>query len=134
MTLHIGRSSYILALRRKEIEVYKDIGLDWIVFWPYDEGGCGCHDDWPWGGKGFPRIASQVATMAREIYPKLQTVVSTWCFDKPVVNGSEYAGMDAFIKAEAKLAAKDGGSPPVNFSFAMVDDHGDFPLWPLEQG
>jgi hypothetical protein len=58
---------YLLDIRRKELEVYSDIGIDWIVFWPYDEGGCGCEDDWPWGGKGFPRISSKMATMGRTI-------------------------------------------------------------------
>ena len=121
---------YLLGIMRTELEWYRDIGLDWIVFWPYDEGGCGCHDDWPWGGKGFPRISSQVATMARRIYPKLRSIVSTWTFDKPVVNGSEYDGMDRFIKREV-ASSTDGTS---NFSFAMVDGHGDFPTWPLEYG
>ena len=85
---------YLLRILHTELSWYRDVGLDlkWIVFWPYDEGGCGCHDDWPWGGKGFPRISSQVATMARTMYPRLRSVVSTWVFDKPVVNGSEYAG------------------------------------------
>ena len=122
---------YLLGIIRTELEWYKDIGLDWIVFWPYDEGGCGCTHDWPWGGKGFPRISSQVATMARTIYPRLQSIVSTWIFDKPVVNGSEYEGMDAFIKAEKGRSPSKTAS---NFSFAMVDDHGDFPRWPLDHG
>ena len=68
--------------------------------------------------------------MARSIYPSLKSIVSTWVFDKPVVNGSEYEGMDSFIKAE-KAHSPSGAS---NFSFAMVDDHGDFPRWPLDHG
>eukprot|EP00040_Diaphanoeca_grandis_P001474 m.275804 g.275804 ORF g.275804 m.275804 type:complete len:174 (+) comp121308_c0_seq1:570-1091(+) len=82
----------------------------------------------PWGAKGFPKLSSHMATMARTIFPKLKMVVSTWCFDKPVVNSSEYAGMDAYIKAEV---AENGHS---NFTYAMVDDHGDFPRWPLDHG
>ena len=42
--------------------------------------------------------------------------MSTWVFDKPVVNGSEYAGMDKFIKAERSASAA-GAS---NFSFAST--------------
>jgi hypothetical protein len=38
---------YLVNIIRTELEWYQDIGLDWLVFWPYDEGGCGCHDDWP---------------------------------------------------------------------------------------
>ena len=38
-----------------------------------------------------------------------------------------YAGLDAFIK-DRKRAGN------VTFSHAMVDDHGDFPRWPLDVG
>jgi hypothetical protein len=52
---------YLVELNVRMMKEYVNAsGLDWIVFWPYDEGGCGCSDDWPWGGKGFPRISSQV--------------------------------------------------------------------------
>ena len=52
---------YLVELNIEMMKHYVNAsGLDWIVFWPYDEGGCGCSDDWPWGGKGFPRISSQV--------------------------------------------------------------------------
>ena len=94
--------------------------------WPYDEGGCGCSHDWPWGAKGFPRISAEMAAMARTIYPAIKVVISTWTFDKPLSpGGSEYVGLDGFIKAEV---AATGGS---NFTFVMVDDHGNFPRWPV---
>lgn len=70
--------------------------------------------------------------MAREIYPNIRSIVSTWVFDKPIVNGSEYEGLDNFIKAEKARSSSSGSTS--NFSFAMVDDHGDFPLWPLQHG
>ena len=120
---------YLVGIRRQAFLKLKDIGLDWIVSWPYDDGGCGCDEDWPWGGKGFPRLSSKMAVEARSVFPTLKMVVSTWCFDTPVVNSSEYEGMDAFIKRE--ITASGGAS---NFSFAMVDDHGDFPRWPLDHG
>lgn len=72
--------------------------------------------------------------MAREIYPDVRSIVSTWVFDKPVVNGSEYEGLDNFIKAEKARSAHSPSGPTSNFSFAMVDDHDDFPLWPLQHG
>ena len=85
-------ADYLLKIRRQAFGGLKDIGLDWIVSWPYDDGGCGCEDDWPWGGRGFPRLSSRMAAEARSVFPALKMVVSTWCFDKPVVNGSEYEG------------------------------------------
>ncbi len=45
---------YLLTIIKTELEWYQDIGLDWLVFWPYDEGGCGCHDDWPCKPKHQP--------------------------------------------------------------------------------
>jgi hypothetical protein len=43
--------------------------------------------------------------MARGMYPAIRSIVSTWVFDKPVVNGSEYEGLDGFIKAEKARSA-----------------------------
>ena len=51
LTCAFKGQSYLLGIIETELQWYKDIGLDWIVFWPYDEGGCGCHDDWPWGAR-----------------------------------------------------------------------------------
>jgi hypothetical protein len=105
LTCAFQAEDYLVQLRRDILAQYVNgSGLDWIVFWPYDEGGCGCRDDWPWGGKGFPRISTAVMEMARSMYPKLRTVASTWVFDKPVVNGSEYVGLDEFIKAKTKAS------------------------------
>ena len=72
-----------------------------------------------------------MATMARSIFPKVKMVAATWTFDKPIVNSSEYVGLDGYIKAERTRPASGNSS---NFSFVMVDDHGDFPRWPLDHG
>ena len=119
--------NYLIDLNRKLLQQYSSVGIDWIVWWPYDEGGCGCHDDWPWGGKGFPRISTEMTAMAMDMFPTVRTVASTWVFDKPIVNGSEYEGLDAFIKARRRTGN-------FTFSHVMVDDHGDFPRWPLDVG
>ena len=34
--------------------------LDHLVAWPYDWGGCGCAEDWPWGSVGFPRFSTEI--------------------------------------------------------------------------
>ena len=65
----------MVELNRKLLLQYKDIGIDWLVWWPCDEGGCGCHEDWPWGGKDFPRISTEMTAMAMEIYPKVGLAV-----------------------------------------------------------
>ena len=76
-------------------------------------------------GSGRTRTRTRTTTQAMELFPRVRTIASTWVFDKPVVGGSEYAGLDAFIKARRRAG---------NFTFthAMVDDHGDFPRWPVK--
>ena len=89
--------------------------LDTIIFWPYDEGGCGCGADWPWGAKGFPRISAAVLVDARSRFPALQAVLSTWMFDQPAAG--EFDGLDAYLHG-------DGAGL---FSATMADNHAD--LW-----
>ena len=33
------------------LDNFADPGLDGVTYWPYDEGGCGCKDCWPWGSR-----------------------------------------------------------------------------------
>ena len=120
--------SYLLEVRQQMFKRFADIPIDWMVSWPYDTGGCGCEDDWPWGAKGYPRLSSKMATMARRMFPNLKMIGSTWCFDKPILNSSEYVGLDSYIRAER--ATRNAS----NFTYVMVDDHGDFPRWPLDHG
>ena len=77
----------------------KDIGLDFLVFWPYDEGGCGCEKCQPWGCNGFLRLSRSLAELGREYFPNLQTVLSTWMFDTPPEG--EWLGLSVAMKREA---------------------------------
>jgi len=73
---------YLLQQWEGVLKHFKSIGVDELVFWPYDEGGCGCERCRPWGGNGFVRISKAIKEMADTQYPGVKISLSTWCFDK----------------------------------------------------
>jgi len=105
---------------RRLLDAFAETGIDYVVFWPYDEGGCGCAECWPWGSKGFPSISRQLAEVARRKYPRCRFVLSTWMFDTPPAG--EWKGL-------TDLLAKDGGW----LDAIMADAHEDFPRYPLDE-
>ena len=113
---------YLMGIQNQLFKKFAEVVLEWLVFWPYDEGGCGCKEDWPFGGHGFPRLSSAIADSATQLFPALKAIASTWCFDQPVVNGNEYDRLDSFIRTQHAAGRH-------TFEFIMVDDHNDFPLW-----
>ncbi|MBQ9132321.1 MAG: hypothetical protein IJX62_07620, partial [Clostridia bacterium] len=60
---------------------FSEVGLDCIMLWPYDQGGCTCEKCYPWGSNGFWRIAQKHAAIAKKIFPKLKIIFSCWRFD-----------------------------------------------------
>jgi hypothetical protein len=112
---------YLMKLYGRLFDEFKDIGLDFLVCWPYDEGGCGCSNCWPWGVKGFPSMSRDLALLARNSHPHLKLVLSTWVYDTPPAG--EWAGL-------AELLKKDGTWADA----IMADAHEDFPRYPLEKG
>ena len=62
------------------LQRFADIGLDYIWHWPYDQGGCTCENCYPWGGNGFYHLAKKQASMAKDIFPNVKNVLSTWRF------------------------------------------------------
>jgi len=112
---------YLMKLYAELFEEYKDVGLDYIVFWPYDEGGCGCSDCWPWGARGFPKTSKDLTLMTRTKHPNLNAVLSTWVYDTPPAG--EWEGLARLLAEEKSWA-----------NYIMADSHTDFPLYPLEKG
>lgn len=60
---------------------FKDVGLDYFIFWPYDEGGCSCKDCWPWGGRGYIEISKTIEPLVKKHFPACKKVLSAWCFE-----------------------------------------------------
>ena len=105
---------YLKNLYEVLFEEWKTTGLDYLVFWPYDEGGCGCGTCWPWGARGYPQLAQEITFLARSRHPSIKTILSTWCYDTPPAG--EW-------KALASLLEKDNSW----LTCIMADAHEDFP-------
>lgn len=115
-----GRA-YILENSRRLMEGLSGVGLDILVFWPYDEGGCACPRCEPWGRNGYLRISQDLAALGRRYFPGLKTVLSTWMFDTPPEG--EWAGL-------AEALRTNGGW----VDYVLADSHEDFPRYPLDVG
>jgi len=107
----------------RSLEAYRSVGLDFVVAFPYDEGGCGCAQCKPWGGRGFLKACRELSRLAKEKYPDCRFVAGTWCFDVLNTPEGEFDGLDRHIRMN-----------PGWCDYVMCDAHGDFPKWPLEHG
>lgn len=115
-----GRA-YIVKAFEGLLDQYRDVGLDFVVYWPYDEGGCGCDRCWPWGSRGFVSISRELALLARLRNPKTKVVLSTWMFDSPPAG--EWAGLAKALEEDKSWV-----------DYIMADAHEDFPRYPLDRG
>jgi len=116
-----GRSGldYILAAFGEEFDWLAPLRPEYVVVWPYDQGGCDCEQCRPWGSNGFVRTGGKVAELARQKLPGVKVVASTWYLDD-----NEWAGMATtlaagpnwadHIMAEGKIRQLEG-LPMVNF-------------------
>eukprot|EP01043_Picozoa_sp_COSAG02_P013651 COSAG02_NODE_550_length_20437_cov_4.270676_1_plen_888_part_00 len=82
--------------------------LDHLIAWPYDWGGCGCQQDWPWGAVGFPRFSTDILTMATNEWGHagVEGTLSTWHFQMSTAKppADEYGGLDKWLRSH-----NDGG-------------------------
>lgn len=106
---------------RQLLDEFSNVGLDAVEFWPYDEGGCGCKDCWPWGARGYPSLCRDLSGIARENYPGIKVILSTWTFDTPPAG--EWEGLERFIAKDRSWV-----------DYIQADSHEDFPRYPIECG
>ena len=119
-----GALEYLRGLWQKVFEQYTDIGLDYIMTFPYDEGGCGCEKCMPWGAKGFPTLSKKLYEDALPYYPNAKFILSTWYFDEKYTEPwelGEYKGLYERLKGDMSYV-----------DMLMCDSHNDFPRYPLE--
>lgn len=102
------------------MDQFKDVTLDAIVFWPYDEGGCGCDQCWPWGARGYPKLCQELTKISRDKFPGIEIVLSTWMFDTPPAG--EWEGLTKYLKNEKGWA-----------NYILADSHEEFPRYPLDK-
>ncbi len=115
------------------IDEFADPGLDFVVYWPYDEGGCDCAQCRPWGGNGYLKLSRDFSSVVREKYPEARIILSTWCFDYsqnpdwkvrvPSRENGEYAALAKALEEDKSWV-----------DCIMTDAHGNFPEYPLIHG
>lgn len=77
-----GGIEKILEYRRQMLEYFKDLKIDYVVYWPYDQGGCTCADCEPWGANGFLKLLPHFKALVKQVMPNTKVIVSTWYFNK----------------------------------------------------
>jgi hypothetical protein len=120
---HPAGFDYLSRRMARYIDGYQDIGVDYIVAFPYDSGGCGCMDCWPWGARGYLTLSKEFVRLARLQYPKIKFILGTWCYDVGEKPDGEWEGLAAAL-AEDKSWVQ----------YIMADSHFEFPTYPLEHG
>ena len=128
-----GAMEYMEKNLAQLLNEFPGTGLDYVLYWPYDEGGCSCKDCSPWGANGYPRMCQKFTSVVRAKFPKAKFILGTWMFDyNKWVNGvpvdtlrtdGEYAGLSAYLAKDKSWV-----------DYLMVDGHGDFPKYPLKVG
>lgn len=77
-----GGIEEILRERREMLAYFSDLKIDYIVYWPYDQGGCTCSECAPWGANGFLRLYPHFKALVNEMMPETEIILSAWYFDK----------------------------------------------------
>lgn len=77
-----GGIEEILRARRAMLEYFADLKIDYVVYWPYDQGGCTCKDCAPWGANGFLKLLPHFKALVKEMMPQTEVIVSAWYFDR----------------------------------------------------
>ena len=113
--------AYIVDNTNRLFDQLADVGLDIVVHWPYDEGGCACADCSPWGSRGYLKLSRDLTLLARRHFPRVKSVLSTWMFDTPPEG--EWAGLTQSLAT---------GNDWVDY--ILADAHEDFPRYPLDVG
>ncbi len=111
-----GGIDEILRARREMLECFADLKIDYIVYWPYDQGGCTCADCAPWGANGFIKLLPHFKALIKEMMPKTEIIVSAWYFDK-FTSGEwdglyEKLGSDVFADIPYILSFFENGAFP----------------------
>lgn len=115
--------AYLSLRMARYLDGYEDIGIDYIVAFPYDSGGCGCEACRPWGSGGFLKISREFVRLARQRYPAVKFILGTWCYDVCDESEGEWQGLTQ------ALANENGW-----VDYIMADSHFDFPDYPLRHG
>lgn len=115
-----GAMEYLRNIWIKKYEQFKDIDIDYILSWPYDEGGCGCEQCRPWGARAYCDLMIAMREEAQKFFPNAKYILSAWLFDTPEDEG-EWAGLYERMNGDMGF-----------LDYVMGDSHNAFPRYPLE--
>ncbi len=116
-----GALEYVTSTYRRVITHLKESGIfmDFICFWPYDEGGCGCELCRPWGSRGYLKASRAIRDEVVKELPDAKIILSTWLFDTPD-DQDEWSGLSRQLDRENGWV-----------DYILADSHTDFPTYPL---
>lgn len=119
-----GGMERILAERAAMLDAFAGIPIRYIGFGAYDQGGCECPDCTPWGSRGFLKTCEAVGRLAREKFPDIKILISTWCF-------GYFHGEAEWDDFYAKMAEK-----PDWADIVLAEHHGNrnYPQYVLDHG
>ena len=106
-----GAKELLLKWREETFQALKGLGVDYMIPWPYDNGGCTNTQCKPWGANGFLTMAEPIAAMARRDFPGCKVILSTWAFE--LFTSGEF---DA-------LEEKFGKERPQWIDYVLVDEY-----------
>ena len=114
---------YIVQTRSEIMDAFADVTLDYLVIWPYDQGGCTCSKCAPWGSNGFIKCAKKIAQVIKEKTSETKIILSTWYFDH-FIHG-EWEQFDKYVTEQR----------PDWIDFLLADDNSDYyPEYILKNG
>ena len=93
---------------------FASVGLDYVMLWPYDQGGCTCERCYPWGSNGFYKLAKKQARIAKKHFPDIEIIFSCWRFDS--FTHGEWEGVLPLIREDGEWIDR-----------LMVDIHAPLP-------
>ena len=97
-----GAYEFLRETLFKEVSLLAEFSPDYLVYFPYDEGGCSCEKCAPWGGNGYYKLAKR---MHREIlahFPDLhpKAILATWHFNLGFNDPRDFPWLDRAIRED----------------------------------
>jgi len=117
-----GATELMLQWHDEVLQAFVEVSPDYLVFGPYDQGGCACEQCKPWGANGYLKIVEAKARHTRLRFPQVKIVLSTWLYDYGKDQG-EWSGLAQAFRVK-----------PDWCDYIQADSHTTFPTFPLEQG
>lgn len=77
-----GAIAEILRERREMLEAFADLDIQYVVYWPYDQGGCTCSRCAPWGSNGNLKLFPHFKALIHKVLPQARIIFSAWYYDR----------------------------------------------------